>query len=162
VQLAWFALAAWLVGMFLIILINAAGKGEFSLSRGGPLGRFALICVLISVVSLAAVFIGLLVVAVWWLWNRYAGDLGPGNLALFSLLFGPAPLLISAFASVVARLIGGTVDASQARHCIVLGVDLGGIIYTLFMAYMLVYVTAGLALPGLLASGIWALVKLLQ
>ena len=127
--------------------------------NAGLLDKLALISISIGTLSLTLLILTLIWAGSWWLWNTYGIHLSPGKLALFSLVLGPAPLLLAVIASAVAKLIGGELDASRARECKVLGVDIGGILYFMFMAHWLTIFTGGLAILGLIASGIWALVS---
>jgi len=92
-------------------------RGEFNLRQGGLLTRLGLVSILISGFVLAIGVIGFVFAGAWWGLARFAGDLSPGSLAFYSILIGPAPLLLSLLASIVARALGGTVDAREARHC---------------------------------------------
>ena len=97
-----------------------------------------------------------------WLWANYIEQLTPGKLALISVVIGPIPLLIALLGAGIAKMIGGTLDASKVENCIVFGIDIGNVLYTMFMMHWLMIFTGGLAVLGLMASGIWALVSWVQ
>lgn len=86
----------------------------------------------------------------------------PGKLALISVVIGPIPLLIALLGAGIAKMIGGTLDAAKVENCIVFGVDIGNVLYTMFMMHWLMIFTGGFAVLGLMASGIWALVNWVQ
>jgi hypothetical protein len=162
IQLAMYAFVLGFLGWLVVVLEQVMRRGKFDLSQGGPITKIALVSTLLSGAGLAVAFIGFIFAGTWWLWGRFAVDLSPASLALYSIIIGPAPLLLSLLARIIARAIGGTVDASQARDCVFLGLELNGFLHTLFMSYMLFFITGSLAVLGLLGSGVWALVRLFQ
>lgn len=105
--------------------------------------------------------LGLIVAALWWGTAAVLPQLTPGRLALASATFGVAPLVVAALGSAAAYILGGTVDARGARDCHLCGIDFGPVVYSLFMSYWLTFLTGGLALLGLMVSGVWALARLL-
>ena len=158
--LAMYALVPGVLGWLMVVLVQIIHRGKFNLRQGGLITKISLISILFSGFGLAVSVIGIIFSGVWWLWDRFAGNLSPGSLALYSIVIGVAPLLLSLLSSTIARAIGGTVNASQARDCVFLGLDLDGLLYTLFMSYMLIYLTGGLAVLGLLVSGVWVMVRM--
>ena len=93
--------------------------------------------------------------------GRFFEYLTPARLAVCSLIIGPSPLLLPVLAQIICKLTGGSVDASQVQGCYFLGLNLNNFVYALFMSYMLVILTGGLAIFGLMSSGVWALVNFL-
>lgn len=97
--------------------------------------------------------------AIVWAFQAIQPALTPARLALFSITFGIAPLALSMSGAILARLLGGSVDARGARDCVVVGVDLSSFVYALFMSYWLTIFTGGLAFFGLIAGAVWALLN---
>lgn len=149
-----------LSGWGLALLVNAPKKGGFELRDGGFSTRVAYIGIVGGGFSLGVAVIAIIAAGVWWSFSLLFANATPGKLALICLAIGPAPLLFTALSSAIAALIGGTVDASGTRNCVFLGLDLGPLLHALFMAYWLVFVSAGLAFLGLMGSGIWAIFRL--
>lgn len=152
-----------IVSAVLAGLANALSKGKIQLDPKDPIGRFFAYGILIGGGAIGFAIIGLFVAGCWWLlmWlshTLFGGErLTPGRLAMLSLAIGPLPLLGPLAASVITRLVGGDVSAAGTTNCKVFGVEIGGLVYSLFMMYFLCFFTFGLMFLGLMASGIWAL-----
>ena len=81
----------------------------------------------------------------------------PGRLALLSVVVGVFPLAVAALGSLIAHLKGCRLSEAAAEPCYVLGIDISGLLYTMFMFAWLTMFTGGIAVIGLMVSGIWAL-----
>lgn len=108
-------------------------------------------------ILLGLAFIVSIVAGLWWCVAALVQATTPAELAVLCILFGVAPFLLTILAVVLARLLGGSVNASGANNCHLLGFNFNGFIHSLFMSYWLVFFTGGIALVGLIGSGIWAL-----
>lgn len=84
-------------------------------------------------------------------------DLTPGTLAVLSIAVGISPLLVAVAGSAMAKACGGTIDARGPQNCFILGIDIGPVLYAMFMCHWLLLITGGIAVWGLLISGVWAL-----
>src|SRR5690606_27032988 len=100
-----------------------------------------------------------IVAGLWWCLTALLETTTPGGLAALSILFGVAPFLLTVLAVVLARLLGGSVNASGASDCRLLGFNLNAFVHSLFMSYWLVLFTGGIAILGLIGSGIWAILQ---
>lgn len=80
----------------------------------------------------------------------------PFKLAVLSLAVGLFPLLLSLCGMVLARCLNCKVNAAGAEKCMVFGVDISNVLYTLFMMHWLTIFSGGLAVYGLIGAGIWA------
>lgn len=156
-QCAGFALPVLLSGWITVILSNGFRKGPLDLKNSGPVTRVGLLLTLGGVAGVVIAILGLMASGLVWLWVEFTRDLTPALLALYSLLLGLFPLLLSLLGLLLAKMVGGVVDASGTRDCKFKGVELGGLIYSLFMSYFLFFITGGLAFFGLIISGVWAL-----
>lgn len=148
-------------GWSLALIMNIPKSGGFKLRKNELAVKVSYRCILGGGFSLGIAVVAIISAGLWWGVSLLFAELTPGTLALFSIVLGPAPLLITALASGMANILGCSVDASGARNCVFSGLDLGPLLHSLFMTYWLVFLTAGLAFFGLMGSGIWALVKLL-
>lgn len=153
-------------GLLLVIFgwavaaISQIGKpGGFNISHGERPVGFAFSSIMAGALLSAIAVIGLFIVGLCWLVPYLFANITPGWLALLSVGVGVFPIGLSAFAVVAARAMGGSVDASGPGNCIFLGRNFGSLIYTLFMAYTMTFFTAGLAVLGLIGSGVWAVVR---
>lgn len=146
----------------LLFLSKVAAKKQYTLVKSKSLEKLALLCISFGSLSLALFLLSLLWAGSWWFWEAYVGQLTPGKLALISVVIGPIPLLIALLGAGIAKMIGGTLDAAKVENCIVFGVDIGNVLYTMFMMHWLMIFTGGFAVLGLMASGIWALVNWVQ
>jgi hypothetical protein len=99
--------------------------------------------------------------ASWWLLRDVIQFDSPGQLAMYSLILGPLPLVFPLAAEIITRAIGGRIGANGYSNCLLWGVNVGPLLQNMLMFYLLLYVTGGLAVYGLLASGIWALIRAL-
>ena len=154
------------LGLLLVIfgwavaVISQIGKpGRFNISHGERPVGFAFSFIMAGALLSAIAIIGLLVAGLWWMVPYLFASITPGWLAILSIGVGVFPIVLSALASLTAKAMGGSVSASGADNCILLGRDIGSLIYTLFMSYMLAYFTVGLAVLGLIGSGIWAIIR---
>lgn len=73
------------------------------------------------------------------------------------LLFTAAPLLSVLISSAIAQNAGCTIHEGAANSCIVLGADVGGTLYAMFVAGWLSFVTLPLGFAALL---VWLLAAL--
>ncbi|MGB2246018.1 MAG: hypothetical protein ACPH3N_00030 [Alcanivorax sediminis] len=81
--------------------------------------------------------------------------MSPVQWALTGVLLVAVPFGLSLLGSGIAALKGTRLDAGSAEPCLLLGVDISGLLYTLFMCYWLVLLTAPVAMGCL----IWAAIK---
>jgi hypothetical protein len=147
-------------GWAIALLVNVPKSGEFKLRSGGLTAKMAFACIVGGGFALGVSAVTIIAAALWWCLAVLFGGATPGKLALISVTLGLVPLLLTAVASAIAALLGCTVDVGGARNCHFLGINFGPLIHTLFMAYWLVFLTAGLAVVGLVGSGIWAIARL--
>ena len=161
VDLSWHLfLYAFIVGVLGLVTVGveqAIKKGEFSLRSGGLITKAGMACTLLAILGLVMAFIGFIFAGFWWTWSVFFEDMSPGRLAIYSLMLGPVPLVFPLLAKTICKLMGGSVDASQARNCVFLGIDFGGLLHAFFMAYWLVIFTAGFAVIGLIGSAVWVM-----
>lgn len=158
---------AGLSALLLVPFVKKSGKRFFRSSDLPPgkvreLGRLEQSVFLLA--SGAGMLLGLaliiaIVAGLWWCLTALLGTTTPAGLAVLSILFGVAPFLLTVFAVVLARLLGGSVNASGANNCLLLGFNLNAFVHSLFMSYWLVLFTGGIAIFGLIGSGIWALLE---
>ncbi len=147
-------------GLVMVGVDQAITKGKFSLREGGFVTKAGMACTLVAILGLVIAFTGFIFAGLWWLWNVFSEDMSPGRLAVYSLMIGPAPLVFPLLAKIICKLTGGSVDSSQVNACDFLGLNFNRFVHTLFMSYMLVIFTGGIAIFGLLGSGMWALARL--
>lgn len=147
-------------GWLLAVVTGSSQRGSFALDRSkASVGR-ACVCILTGGLTLGLSITGGLIAGLWWSGTAVFSHLSPGRLALASVVVGPLPLLLSALSVLLARILGGSVDARGANVPTLRGVNLNGLIYTLFMSYWGMFITVGLSVLGLMASGVWALIRL--
>jgi len=147
-------------GWILAIILKSQKKERLNLRKEELPVRVAYKSVLFGGLALGIALLILIAAGAWWGLAPLLVKLTPGTLAILCIILGPVPLLITAFASGIARILGCSVDASGAKNCVLLGWDIGPLLHTLFMAYWLVFLTAGFAFIGLMGSGIWALITI--
>lgn len=146
--------------LLLVPFIKKSGKRFFQSNNLRELGRLEKSVFLLA--SGAGMLLGLalvisIVAGLWWCLTALLETTTPAGLAALSILFGAAPLSLTALAVVLARLLGGSVNASGASNCLLLGFNLNAFVHSLFMSYWLVFFTGGIAIFGLIGSGIWAI-----
>lgn len=83
----------------------------------------------------------------------------PLKLALIFILIGLLPFVAVSLAIAIASLCGTELSAAGAQPCIILGRDISGVLYAMFMSGWLVLFTGGVAVWGLLGTGLWALLR---
>lgn len=143
---------------WLVAIVSQLGKpGGFNLRHGERPAGFAFVCIMGAGLIMGVALFGVMAAALWWLGAHALVYLTPERLALISIGVGVLPLLLSMLGVAAAKVTGGRVDASGAYHCRILGRDVGGIVYTLFMMYVVTVFSAGLTVLGLIGSGLWAL-----
>lgn len=149
-----------LVGAIGWILTHFAKKspdGAIKIQQGGLIVKAAFVFAVGGGGLLGLAIVGYFISAVWWVLSVM--NLTPGRLALLSIFIGAFPLVLAFLGSGIAKISGGNVDASGVRDCYLLGFDLNNLVYTLFMCHWAVIFTGGFAVLGLMASGIWALIR---
>ena len=146
-------------GWGLALLLKVPKISVIELRDGKFPVKIALACSIGGGFALGIALTTLFAAGVWWCFALLFSSATPVKLVLISIIIGPTPLLVSAIASGIASLLGGKVDASGARNCSFYGKDFGPLLHSLFMAYWLVFITGGLAILGLLGSGIWVLLR---
>ncbi len=151
---------AVLSALLLVPFVKKAGKRFFRSTNIRELGRLEQSVFLLA--SVAGVLLGLalvlsIVAGLWWCLTTLLEVTTPIGLTVISILFGVAPFLLTVLAVVLARLLGGSVSASGANNCQLLGFNLNAFVHSLFMSYWYVLFTGGIAIFGLIGSGIWAL-----
>ncbi len=156
------ALIAFFVGISFQKLYRISINKHESQRKSDTLKKYAVTSISIFALSVALIILSLGLSLAWagvsWLWAISGVQLTPGKLALISVVLGPLPLVIAMIGAGVAKMIGGNLDAAKAENCILFGVDIGGVLYIMFMMGWLMMFTGGLAMIGLFVSGIWALV----
>ncbi|WP_341503448.1 hypothetical protein [Gallaecimonas sp. GXIMD4217] len=83
----------------------------------------------------------------------------PAKLAIWSVVIGCFPLFLSLLGVLLAKLLKCNVSAAGADKCLVLGYDVGNLLYTLMMMHWLFLITGGITVLGLVGAGIWTLVR---
>lgn len=139
-------------GWLIVILLHGFKKGPFNIRQAGPFTRAGFGITMLGIVAVVIALLSAMASGVLWFWHIISNTLSPGRLALYSVIIGVSPLILSISGTLLAKLSGGTVDASGSHNCIVRGVDLGGLVYTLFLSYWLMLFTGGLMILGLILS----------
>lgn len=145
--------AAWTLTHF----VKKSPEGHINLRQGGFIPKSVFILAGGAGLALGASVVGFAIAGIGWLVENIFAQMTPSRLAYFSILFGISPFALAILGAGLARITGGNVTAAGAENCKVLGIDLNGLVYALFMSYWLVFFTGGLAVFGLIGSGIWAI-----
>lgn len=143
---------AWILTHF----VKKSPEGKINVREGGFIVKAVFMLAGGGGGLLGLAIVGFIVSAIWWALSII--NLTPGRLALLSLFIGVFPLILAFLGAGLAKISGGHVDASGVKDCSVLGFDLNNLVYTLFMCHWAVIFTGGLAIFGLMASGLWALI----
>jgi hypothetical protein len=142
---------AWVLAHF----VKKSPEGKINVREGGFVVKAVFVMAVGGGGLLGLAIVGFFVSAVWWVLSIM--NLTPGRLALLSLLIGVFPMILAFLGTALAKVSGGHVDASGVRDCFLFGFNLNNLVYTLFMCHWAVIFTGGLAVFGLMASGLWAL-----
>ncbi len=151
------AIIGWVLTLFAFAGIDSDEKPENKMKR--PLVRLSMYFMFGGGGFLGFALILFTASAIWWLFRDVIQFDSPGQLATYSLIIGSLPFVPPFIAGIIAWLLGGNIGARGRSTCLLWGVNIGPLLENLFMFYILFYVTGGLAVFGLLASGIWALVR---
>lgn len=152
-------LAMAIIALILALFKRRGPDGKMGLDQGGFIAKSVFGLALTGGMALGLALTGFGLYAIVWAFQAIQPAFTPARLALVSIILGIAPLALSMFGVILARLLGGSVDARGAFDCRLAGVDLSSFVYTLFMSYWLTILTGGLAFLGLLASAVWALLN---
>jgi hypothetical protein len=144
---------SWILAHF----VKKAPDGRINVRQGGFVVKPVFVLAIGGGLLLGFSLIAFVIAALWWLLAEIFRDMTPGGLALLSLGVGILPLGVSALGAGLAKILGGRIDASGAKDCFFLGFDLNNLVYAFFMSYWAVFLTGGLAVFGLIGSGIWAI-----
>ena len=142
---------AWVLAHF----VKKSPEGKINVREGGFVVKAVFVMAVGGGGLLGLAIVGFFVSVVWWVLSIM--NLTPGRLALLSLLIGVFPMILAFLGTALAKVSGGHVDASGVRDCFLFGLNLNNLVYTLFMCHWAVIFTGGLAVFGLMASGLWAL-----
>jgi len=145
--------AAWVLAHF----VKKSPEGRLNLREGGFIPKGVFILAGGAGLALGASVVGFAIASIGWLAAKLFAQMSPSDLAYFSIVFGISPFALAILGLGLARVTGGTVTAAGAENCKVLGMNMNGLVYTLFMSYWLVFFTGGIAVFGLIGSGIWAI-----
>jgi hypothetical protein len=148
-------LLAWILAHF----VKKGPDGRINVSQGGFVVKPVFALAVGGGLLLGFSLIAFVISALWWAFAEILRDMTPGSFALLSLGIGFLPLVVSALGAGLAKILGGRIDASGAQGCFFLGFDLNNLVYALFMSYWAVFLSGGLAMFGLIGSGIWAALR---
>lgn len=145
--------AAWVLTHF----VKKSPEGQLNLREGGFIPKGVFFLAGGAGLALGASVVGFAIASIGWLAAKLFAQMSPAGLACFSIVFGISPFALAILGAGLARITGGNVTAAGAENCKVLGMNLNGLVYALFMSYWLVFFTGGIAVFGLIGSGIWAI-----
>ncbi len=148
------------LGLLFIKIEKVLTRVKSNLNNKQSIKQWGIIFLLLAKLILMLVLVGFVLTGFGWLWEHFLEHMSPRRLALYSLIIGPAPLLLPMLAKIICKLTGGTVNASQASGCVLLGFNFNPFVHSLFMSYMLGLLAMGIAFLGLMTSAIWALTQL--
>lgn len=83
----------------------------------------------------------------------------PGKLAIICVVVGFAPLGIAALASLIAHVLGCEISEAGGSKCMFLGINIGDFLAVMFMMGWFFMFTFVFMVLGLIASGVWMLLK---
>lgn len=147
-----------IAGLLLSLLTKTGPGTDPEVTKKMPLVRLSIGIVFLGGFFLAIAIFVFLGAAGWWLFRDVIQLESPGQLAMYSLIIGPLPLVLPLSAEIITRILGGNVGAHGRSECFFRGIDIGPFLENLMMSYLLIYISAGLAMFGLLGSGIWRLI----
>jgi hypothetical protein len=144
----------------LLSLFTKTGPGtDLEAAKKNPMVRLSIGVIFGGGFCIAIAVILFVSSGVWWLFRDVIHIASPGQLAIYCLILGPAPLMFPLIAGIVTRVLGGDVGAHGRSKCFLWGLNIGPLLENMLMAYLLFYVTGGLAVLGLFGSGVWALIR---
>ena len=150
------AFGGWLVRVaFGLVNIAEAAENESLSPRQKNLIALSFILVVVGGFVISAGVLGVLISGFLWLKQTVFSELTPKGLAVISVIVGPIPLLLSLFGMLIMKVLGGHADGNGVHVKPVLGIDLSGFLSALFLMHWLTIFTGGLAMLGLMASGVW-------
>lgn len=88
--------------------------------------------------------------------NRYSGPLIACGA---SILIGVFPVIVSLLAGMIASASGCTLNEGSKHACLVLGIDMGGVLYAMGLAVWFSVVTLPVGVAGLAVSLIWLVTR---
>lgn len=143
-------------------LFTKTGPGtDPEMTRKKPLVRLSIGIIFTGGFLLAFAILIFAALAIWWLlWDVIQLE-SPGQLAIYSLILGPAPLVFPLIAEILARVLGVDLGMHKRPRYMLWGINIGPFLQDMMMAYLLLFVSGGLAMFGLLGSGIWALIRVM-
>jgi hypothetical protein len=144
----------------LLSLFTKTGPGtDPEIAKKNPLVRLSIGIIFSGGFCIAIAVILFVSSGVWWLFRDVIHIESPGQLAIYCLILGPSPLVFPLIAEIVSRALGGNIGAHGRSRCVLWGINIGPLLENMLMAYLLFYVTGGLAVLGLFGSGVWALIR---
>lgn len=158
VEVGGIGLIILICGWLIVVVLNGFKKGPFNIKQAGPATRVGFGITLLGIAAVVLAVLSVMLAGAVWTWQLLSNLLTPASLALSSIAIGILPLLLSGLGVVLAKISGGSVDARGPQNCSVWGVQLGGLVYTLFISYWLMLFTVGLMVLGLIISAVWAVI----
>lgn len=83
----------------------------------------------------------------------------PWKLAILSAVIGVLPLLIALLGGFIADRLGCEMNEGSVQPCLLWGRDISHHLYGMFMCGWFAMLTLPLGFAGVVAAGIWALVR---
>lgn len=152
-----FSLALVFLGIIVGIVFKIPQKGGLDVRRKETVIKFVFFMSFASAIVMAFSVLGLFGSLLWWVGVDFLVINSPKRLAWGSVILGIFPLLISGLSAVVAKSIGGSLHEGGYENCNVFGLDVGRVLYAMYVSVWLTIFTGGIAFFGLIAALIWTL-----
>lgn len=127
-------------------------KNGLDILRKEGLIRTAFIANMMSALFLALAILLLAGIAVYWVLIEFLEINTPAKLAMLSAVVGIFPLAVSGAASLTARLFKISLNESAYQSRRFLGIDIGRLLYQLYLLAWGTLFTAGVGCIGLVAA----------
>ena len=85
--------------------------------------------------------------------------MSPKSLAIGSVIVGIFPFTVALFATWIAQFCGIELSEANPADCIVLGFQIGGFLYGMFVFAWMSMLSLGIMIWGLLFSLVWAIIR---
>jgi hypothetical protein len=76
----------------------------------------------------------------------------PIQVFLISLGIGILPFFLAMLSELIASILGCTVNESKSHSCMIIGLDIGELLYAMFVAVWLFFISIPVGLLGILFS----------
>lgn len=150
-----FSLVLILLGVIIGVVFKLPQKGGLDVERKELVVKLVFYMSFAGAIFMVSSILGFLSFLLWWIGVEVLILNTPKKLAWGSVIFGCFPLFISALSAVIAKSIGCSLHQGRHKNFKVFGLNVGRVLYGMYVSAWLTIFTSGIAFFGLIAALVW-------